>query len=70
MGSPVSDITAEIFLQNRENYVIKHIMENKTITDYILCMHDFLIYLYNENRIRPRTVLETFSKQHKNLKSL
>jgi hypothetical protein len=34
MGSPISGITAEIFLQNRENDGIKHIIENKTIIYY------------------------------------
>jgi hypothetical protein len=42
MGSPVSGIVTEMFIQNIENPVIKHIIENKTNT--LDTSTSFLIY--------------------------
>jgi hypothetical protein len=44
MGSPKSGITAENFLQNLEQQLMKHIFENKTIIYYVRYMDEILLY--------------------------
>jgi hypothetical protein len=57
MGSSLSGITAEIFIQNLEQPLLKYFLE---------CEADIFI-IYNQNRIMHKSVLKHFSKQHKAL---
>jgi hypothetical protein len=43
MGSPISGIVAEIFLQHLENTHIKHLLDTKNITYYTRYVYDMLI---------------------------
>jgi hypothetical protein len=43
MGSPISGMIAEIFLQNIENTHIKHLLDTKNIIYYTRYVEDILI---------------------------
>jgi hypothetical protein len=57
MGSPVSGITAEIFLQHFENVVIKHYTENKSLISYTRYVDDIVI-AYDRTRIKHIQILQ------------
>jgi hypothetical protein len=58
MGSPLSSILAEVFLQDLKQNRLKHLLENKKIVDNI-----FIIY--DQRKITSQTILEDFNIQHK-----
>jgi hypothetical protein len=66
MGSPLSGILAEIFLQDLEQHRIKHLLEGGTITYYNRYVDDIFI-IYNQTKITPQTLTEHFNAQHKDL---
>jgi hypothetical protein len=43
MGSPISGLIAEIFLQHYENHIIKNILDNNTINFYNRYVDDIII---------------------------
>jgi hypothetical protein len=67
MGSPLSGIIAEIFIQHLEQQVLKHTLGNKDIMYYTRYVDDILI-IHNQNRTTPQHIQEQFNKQHKALK--
>jgi hypothetical protein len=64
MGSPLSGIIVEIFLQNLEQLRLKHILESKAIIYYTRYVDDIFL-IYNPDRITPELIQELFNKQHK-----
>lgn len=59
MGSPISGILAEIFLQYYEHLMLKHILEVKAIINYNRYVHDNLI-------IAERQIMNTMNNIHLN----
>jgi hypothetical protein len=57
MGSPVSGITAEIFLQHLERTHIKFLLETKHIAFYARYVDDILI-IYNATHTNPDTITQ------------
>jgi hypothetical protein len=66
MGSPLSGILAEIFLQDLEQNRVKYILEDKKIVYYNRYVDDIFI-IYDQRKITPQTILENFNIQHKDL---
>jgi hypothetical protein len=66
MGSPLSGILAEIFLQDLEQHRIKHLLERGII---IYCNRyvDDIFIIYNQTKITPHTLTEHFNAQYKDL---
>ena len=52
MGSPISGLIAEVFLQHLEDTHIRHIMERQHITLYTRYVDDILI-IYDNRHITP-----------------
>ena len=67
MGSPLSSIMAEIFLQHFEQRIIKFLLEDKRILYYNRYVDDIFM-IYNHSKITPQQILEQFNTQNKNLK--
>jgi hypothetical protein len=66
MGSPLSSIMAEIFLQHLEQSKIKLLLEEKNIVYYNRYVDDIII-IYNQTKITPQYILKHFNAQNKNL---
>ena len=66
MGSPISGIMAETFLQNLENTHIKHIMENQAITLYTRYVDDILI-IYDNRHITEDAIMKQINTIHPNI---
>jgi hypothetical protein len=66
MGSPLSGIIAEIFIQHLQHQLLKHTLENKTIICYTRYVDIFIVY--NLNRTTLQHIQEQFNKQHKAMK--
>jgi hypothetical protein len=66
MGSPLSGILAEIFLQDLEQNRLKHLLEDKKIVYYNRYVDDIFI-IYDQRKITPQTILEDFNIQHKDV---
>ena len=67
MGSPLSGDIAEIFLQDREQTNIKHIMENKNITFYTRYVDNILI-IYDSTHCSAADINTYMNAIHPNLK--
>jgi hypothetical protein len=65
MGSPISDIITEIFLQCLENTHLKPTLEIKNIIFYTRYVNDIMI-IYNSKEIAPETILSYNNKMHPN----
>jgi hypothetical protein len=55
MGSPISDIVSEIFLQHLENTQLKQILDTNNITLYTRYVDDILI-IYGTKKISPEMI--------------
>ena len=66
MGSPISGLIAEVFLQHLENTHIKHIMERQHITLYTRYVDDILI-IYDNRHITAETILNHINTIHPNI---
>jgi len=55
MGSPISGMLAEVYLQYLEETYIKHCLENKEITYYRRYVDDMLI-IFDQNKIDEHTI--------------
>jgi hypothetical protein len=64
MGSPLSGVVAESFIQYLEQQVLKHAIESKTIIYYTRYVDNIFI-IYDQCEITPELILEHFNKQHK-----
>ena len=56
MGSPISGTMAEIFLQQLENTIIKHIIDAKILSFYTRYVDDILL-IYDSMRTNPDNIL-------------
>jgi hypothetical protein len=65
MGSAISGVVAEIFLQNLENTHIKHLMETKSITYYTRYVDDTLI-IYDTRYTNDHIIHKYASNIHTN----
>ena len=66
MGSPISNIIAEIFLQNLENSHLKQILDKQNITFYTRYVDDILV-IYNTKHTSPEIIHSYVNKIHPNL---
>jgi hypothetical protein len=66
MGSPISGIIAEIFLQHFENLLIKHHLENRSLIYYTTYVDDILI-IYDTTKIQYHRIIQQANMIHKNL---
>jgi len=67
MGSPISSLTAEIFLQNYEDKNIKQFLEAKSIIFYVRYVDDILI-IFDKTKIIPQNINTHIKKVHINIK--
>jgi hypothetical protein len=67
MGSPISGIIAEIFLQHIENRHIKQLLDSKIITFYTIYVDDIFI-IYDTNRTTTDEMQTYIDHIHKNIK--
>jgi hypothetical protein len=66
MDSPISSITAEIFLQQFEDRYIKQLLDTKKIVLYTRYVDDILI-MYDAQRIHHTTINTYINQVHENL---
>ena len=67
MGSPISGLMAELFLQHIENNHLNHIMEKQHITFYTRYVDDILI-IYDSRHITAETILKQVNTIHQDIK--
>ena len=67
MGSPISSLTAEIFLQNYEDKYIKQFLEAKSIIFYARYVDGILI-IFDKTKTIPQNINTYINKIHNNLK--
>ena len=63
MGSPISGIMAEIFLQHIENTLLKQIIDTNTIILYTRYVNDILI-IYDNKKTSPEIITEHINHIH------
>jgi hypothetical protein len=63
MGSPISGIIAEIFLQQLENSHIKFLLDSKYITFYSRYVDDIFI-IYDASRTNPDAIMQFANSMH------
>jgi hypothetical protein len=66
MGSPLSGIIAEIFLQHYEDTNIKHLLDTKNIAFYTRYVDDILI-IFDTTKIDSHTINPYINNIHNNL---
>jgi len=66
MGSPISGLIAEIFLQHFEDTNIKHLLDTKNLAFYTRYIDDILI-IYDTTRIRSHTINTYINNIHSNI---
>jgi hypothetical protein len=67
MGSPISGIIAEIFLQHFEDNNIKHLLDTKSIAFYAKYVDNILI-VHDTTRIDQHTINTYANNIHSNIK--
>jgi hypothetical protein len=67
MGSPISSLIAEIFLQQYEDKNIKHLLDTKNIAFYARYVDDILI-VFDTTKISPHTITRYINNIHSNIK--
>ena len=67
MGSPISSLIAEIFLQHYEDANIKQILDMKSIALYVRHVDDILV-IYDTTKINLHTINTYINKIHNNIK--
>ena len=67
MGSPISSLIAEIFIQHYENTYLKHILDAKNIRYYTKYVDDILI-IYDKNRINHESITQQINQIHKDMR--
>jgi hypothetical protein len=67
MGSPISGIIAEIFLQNFEDENIKHLLDAKNLAFYTRYVDDILIR-YDTTKVSSHTINTYVNNTHSNIK--
>jgi glycyl-tRNA synthetase beta subunit len=67
MGSPISSIVAEIFLQHLEKKYVKQLMDTKSTVLYTRYVDSILI-IYDSNKIKPEPLHTHMNQIHTNIK--
>ena len=67
MGSPISSLIAEIFLQHYEDANIKQLLDMKSIALYVRYVDDILV-IYDTTKINLHTINTYINKIHSNIK--
>jgi hypothetical protein len=67
MGSTISGIIAEIFLQHFKYKNIKHLLDTKNLAFYTRYVDDILI-IYNMLRVSSHTINTYINNVHRNIK--
>jgi len=67
MGSPISSLIAEIFLQQYEDKNIKHLLDTKNIAYYARYVDDILI-IFDTTKISLHTITRYINNIHSNIK--
>jgi hypothetical protein len=68
MGSPMSTVNAEVFLQHYEDANIKHLLDTKNIAFYTRYVDDILV-IYDATKCNLHTITTYINKIHKNIKT-
>lgn len=66
MGSPISGLISEVFLQYHENLLLKNILDTKPITYYNRYVDDILI-IYDNTLINAEQILTYMNNINENL---
>jgi hypothetical protein len=66
MGSPISNIIAEIFLQHFETLLMKQLIDTKNITYYTRYVDDILL-IYNSQHTSPEMINNFINQIHPSL---
>jgi hypothetical protein len=66
MGSPISGTMAEIFLQQLESTIIRHLLDDKIICFYTRYVDDILL-LYDKTHTNPDIITEYVNTIHNNI---
>jgi hypothetical protein len=66
MGSPISNIVAEIFLQHFETILMKQLLDTQNVIYYTRYVDDILL-IYDSKRITPETIHNFINQIHPNL---
>jgi len=67
MGSPISSLIAEIFLQQYEDTNIKQLLDTKILAFYMRYVDDIFI-IFDTTNINLRTINTYISNIHNNIK--
>jgi hypothetical protein len=67
MGSPISSVMAEIFLQHLEEQNIKQLLDSRNILFYTRYVDDILI-IYDSNEIQPKLIKTHINQIHNSIK--
>jgi hypothetical protein len=67
MGSPISSLIAEIFLQQYEDTNIKQLLDTKNLAFYMRYVDDILI-IFDTTKINLHTINTYISNIHNNIK--
>ena len=67
MGSPITGLIAELFLQQSEEMHLKHILNSKKITYYVRYVDDILI-IYDSAKINTQDIDTYINSIHSNIK--
>jgi predicted Co/Zn/Cd cation transporter (cation efflux family) len=67
MGSPISSLIAEIFLQQYEDKNINHLLDTKNIAYYARYV-DAILIIFDTTKISPHTVTRYINNIYSNIK--
>jgi len=67
MGSPISSLTAEIFLQHYEDANTKQLLDTKSIALYVRYVDDILV-IFDTTKINLHSINTYINKIHNNIK--
>ena len=66
MGSPISGTMAEVFLQQLENSIIKHLIDAKMLSFYTSYVDDIFL-IYDSTRTNPDNILQYIDTIHSSI---
>ena len=66
MGSPISGLVAEIFLQFYEHLIVKYMVKSNNIVFYNRCVDDILI-IFDGHKVTAEEVLNYMYNIHKHI---
>ena len=63
MGSPISGTMADVFLQQLENSIIKHLIDAKILSFYTRYVDDIFL-IYDSTCTKPENILQYIDTTH------